>query len=72
MEVGDQLHTSAALSQEMSPWYPTDRRLHGTQSQSGCSSEEKYSQPLPGLYTLITQPIAQHYTTELSGLLKTV
>jgi len=26
-----------------SPWYPVDRRLGGSQSQSGCDSEEKNS-----------------------------
>jgi hypothetical protein len=34
--------------QGMSPWYPLDKRLSGSQSQSGCSGEEKNSQPLPG------------------------
>jgi hypothetical protein len=40
-------------SQGKSPWYPLDRRLDGPQSRSGCSGEEKNSQPLPGLETLI-------------------
>jgi hypothetical protein len=53
----------------MSPWYPLDRRQGGPQSQYGHSSEEKNSQPLLGLEPLIIQPIAQHYTTELSQLL---
>jgi len=30
------------------PWYPVDRRLGGTQSQSGHSGEEKKSLLLPG------------------------
>jgi hypothetical protein len=47
------------------PWYPLDRRLVGPQSRSG---EEKNSKLLPGLETLIIQPIAQHHTTELSWL----
>jgi hypothetical protein len=55
--------------QGKSPWYPLDRRLGGPQSQSGCGGEEKNSQPLPGLKSLIIQPIAQHYTTELSQIL---
>jgi hypothetical protein len=45
-----------------------DRRLHGSQSQPGCSGEEKNSQPLLGLELAITQPVAQCYTTELSQL----
>jgi hypothetical protein len=49
-----------------SPWYPLDRRLGGPQSQSGHIGEEKNSQPLAGLESPITQPVAQHYTTELS------
>jgi hypothetical protein len=32
-----------------SPWYPLVRRLGGPQSCSGCSGEEKNSQPLPGI-----------------------
>jgi hypothetical protein len=55
-------------AQRKSPRYPLDRRLGGPQSWSGRGSEEKNSQPLPGLKTLITQPIAQCYTTELSWL----
>jgi len=42
-----------------SPWYPLDRRLGGSQSWSVCSGEEKNFQPLPGLKSLIIQPIAQ-------------
>jgi hypothetical protein len=41
-------------------------RLDGLESQSGCTCEENISQPLLGLEPLIIQPIAQHYTTELS------
>jgi hypothetical protein len=52
--------------QGKSPWYPLDRRLGRSQSQFGCSGEEKNSQPLWELEPLIIQPIAQHYTTELS------
>jgi hypothetical protein len=48
-----------------------ERRLDGPQSQSGCGSEEKNFQPLPVLKSPIIQPVAQHYTTELSKLLKT-
>jgi hypothetical protein len=32
-----------------SPWYPLDRRLGGPQSRSGRRSEEKNSQPPPGI-----------------------
>jgi hypothetical protein len=39
-----------------------DRRLGEPQSRFGGGSEEKNSQPLPGLKTPITQPIAQGYT----------
>jgi hypothetical protein len=52
------------------PCYPLDRRLGGPQSRSGRGSEEKHSQPLPGLELPIAQPVAQRYTTELSQLLK--
>jgi hypothetical protein len=54
--------------QVKSLWYPLDRRLGGLQSWSGCSDEEKNSQPLLGPEPLIIQPIGQHYTTELSQL----
>jgi hypothetical protein len=41
----------------------------GPQSRSGRSGgEEKNSQPLPGLEPPIIQPVAQHYTTELTRL----
>jgi hypothetical protein len=46
-----------------------DRRLYGTQSQSEHGGEGKNSQPLPRLEPPIIQPVAQRYTTELSGLL---
>jgi len=36
-------------SQGENHWYPLDRRLGGPQSCSGCSGEEKNSQPLPGI-----------------------
>jgi hypothetical protein len=54
--------------QGKSPWYPLDRRLSGSQSRSGRGGEEKNSQLLPGLKTPIIQPVAQHYTAELSRL----
>jgi hypothetical protein len=56
--------------QVKSLWYPSDRRLGGPQSRSGCGGEEKNSQPLPGQEPSIIQPVAQHYTTELIRLLK--
>jgi len=45
------------------------RRLGGPQSWSGHGSEEKNSQPLPGLTPLIIQPVAQCCITELFWLL---
>jgi len=54
------------------PPYVLDRRLGGLQSQSGRSSEEKNSQPLPGLELPVIQPVAQRYTAELSPLLVTI
>jgi hypothetical protein len=55
--------------QGKSPWYPVDRRLDGPQSQSGCSGEEKNSQPLLELKPSIIQPTAQCYISEISQLL---
>jgi len=46
-----------------------DRRLGGPQSPSGHSGEEKNSQPLPVVETLIFQAVAQQYTTKLPWLL---
>jgi hypothetical protein len=44
-----------------------DRRLGGSESRSGLGGEEKNSQSMLGLETLITQPVAhQRYTSELS------
>jgi len=55
--------------QGKSPWYPMDRRMGGLQSPSGHSGEEKNSQPLPVVETLIFQAVAQQYTTKLPWLL---
>jgi hypothetical protein len=49
MEVSGQIHAPAALFPEKSPWYPLDRMLGGLQSRSGHGSEEKNSQPPPGI-----------------------
>jgi hypothetical protein len=49
-------------------WYPLDRGLVGPQSWSGHNGEEKNSQPLLSLKPSIIQPLAEHYTTELSQL----
>jgi hypothetical protein len=54
--------------QRKSPWYPLDRRLGGPHSWSGHGGEGINSYPLSGPEPPITQPTAQHYTTELSGL----
>jgi hypothetical protein len=56
--------------QGKSPWYPLVMQLSGPQSRSGHRGEEKNSQPLSGLKPLIIQPVTQHYTTELSWLLR--
>jgi hypothetical protein len=42
-----------------------DKGQRGPQSRYACGGEEKNSQILPGLETLIIQPVAQRYTTEL-------
>jgi hypothetical protein len=52
-----------------SSWYPLDRRLGGPQSRSECGGKEKHSQPLLLLEPPTIQPVAQHYTPELSRLL---
>jgi hypothetical protein len=49
----------------MSSCYPLNGKLSRPQGRSGRGGEEKNSQPLPGFETLIIQPIAQRYTTEL-------
>jgi hypothetical protein len=46
-----------------------DGRLGGPQSWSGHGGEEKNSQPLTELESPVIQPVAQHYTTELSWVL---
>jgi hypothetical protein len=56
--------------QGKNPWYLLDRKLSGLQSRSKRGSEENNSQPLPGLDPPTIQPVAQHYTTELSRHLK--
>jgi hypothetical protein len=54
---------------ERGPDTPLDRRLGGSRNRSGRGGEEKNSQLLSGLESRIIQPVAQHYTTELSWLL---
>jgi len=49
MEVSSQLTPWQLYPHGKSPRYPLDRRLGGPQSCSGCSGEEKNSQPLPGI-----------------------
>jgi hypothetical protein len=61
MDVSGQLHAWLLYHR-----YPVDKRLGGHQNQPGHGGEEKNSQPLLGLEPPIIQPIAQHYTTELS------
>jgi hypothetical protein len=41
--------TPGRLTPGVSPWYPLDKRLGGTQSRSGRGGEEKNSQPTPGI-----------------------
>jgi hypothetical protein len=72
MEVSGHLHARPLYPQGKSPRYPFDRRLSGPQSRSGRGSEEKNSQPLPGLVPPIIHPVAKCYTTELFPLLHTV
>jgi hypothetical protein len=55
-------------SQGKSPYYQLVRRLGGPKSRSGRGCEDRNSQPLSGIEPSIIQPIAQHYTTELSAL----
>jgi len=43
--------------------------LGGPQSRSGRGGEEKNSQPPPEPEPQFIQPVAQHYTAELSGCL---
>jgi len=58
MEMRGQLHALAALLLRRGPWYPPDRRLGRSQSQSGCSGKQKKI-PAPGKnQTLVIQPIA--------------
>jgi hypothetical protein len=45
--------------QGRSPLYPSNRRLGGSQSQSQHGSEDRNSQPLPGLEPPLSQPVAQ-------------
>jgi hypothetical protein len=58
MEVSDQLHAPAALPPGKGPLYPLDGKLGGPQIRSGRGSEEKNSQPLPGLELPIIQLVA--------------
>jgi len=43
MEVNGQLHSSAALPHENSPWYTLDRKVGELHSRSGGGDEERNS-----------------------------
>jgi hypothetical protein len=58
--------TSPLYPQGKIPWYPLDRRLVEPHSWCGHGSEDKNSQPLPGLEPPIIKRVAQRSTTELS------
>jgi hypothetical protein len=66
MEVSGQLHILGTLPLGKESLVPIVRRLGGPQSRYVHSGEEKNSQPLLVLKPPIIQPIAQHYTIELS------
>jgi hypothetical protein len=56
--------------QGKSPWYPLDRRLGEPQNRSGRGSEEKNSQPLPGIEPYNPdRPVGSPALSELSRLL---
>jgi hypothetical protein len=57
---------------EIAPNYPLDRRPGGPQSRSGRGSEDKNSQPLPGLEPPIIWPVAQRCINEVTRLLGTL
>jgi hypothetical protein len=60
MEVSGQLNTLANLSPGKAPPYPLDRRLGGSQSQSGPYGKENHFAP-SGNSTPTVQPVAHHY-----------
>jgi hypothetical protein len=69
MEVSGQLHVPPALPPGKEPLVSMDRRMGESQTRSGRGGEEKNFYPLPGLEPLITQAVAQRYTTELCRVL---
>jgi len=50
MEVSGELQAPAAFLPRKEPPYPSDRRLDGPQSRSGCSGEERKSHHYPWRY----------------------
>jgi hypothetical protein len=68
MEVSGQLHGPAALPPRERA--PDTHWLRDWVGPGGRAGEEKNSQFLPGIEPLITQSVAQRYTTELQGRLK--
>jgi hypothetical protein len=69
MEVSGRRQGPAALPPGKVLLIPMGKEAVWAHSRSGRGGEEKNSQPLPGLELPIIQPVAQRYTTELSGLL---
>jgi hypothetical protein len=67
MEASGQLHSLTALPTGKSPQYPLDRRLGGSQSQSGCGGEEKIPSSTASRLALgPTQPPTQWVPGSLS------
>jgi hypothetical protein len=59
MEVNDQLHAVAALTQGKELRYPFDRRLGGPQSRSGRGGEDRIILATAENRTLFIQSVAQ-------------
>jgi hypothetical protein len=56
--VEGQLHALAALPPRKEPQHPSNMRLSGAQTSSGCFSTS--DRPLPGIYTDYTVPALAH------------
>jgi hypothetical protein len=66
MEVSGQLHAPAALPPGKQPLEPIGKESGWAPERYGHGGEEKNSEPLPALETLIIQAVAQRCTTSLS------
>jgi hypothetical protein len=68
MEVSGLVHASAAFHPEKRSLYPLNRKLGGSEWQTGKLEEEKYTLPLLGIQPRVLAYLAHSLVTTLTKL----